>query len=210
MLTRITAGLAVAAAFAFTVAKEGNQGLSIGDKAPMTTAAMHGTDGNMYTLEKAKKKNGLIVVFSCNTCPFVVGSDAFKGWEGQYNDINRLAAGHDIGMILVNSNEAKRKDDDSMDAMIEHGKKLGYDMPYVADENSSLANAFGAKTTPHVYFFNSNMELIYTGAIDNTVEGKRSKDENYLKDAINAHAKSEKIAVTSTPPRGCSIKRAAK
>jgi hypothetical protein len=110
-------------------------------------------------------------------------------------------------MVLINSNEAKRGDDDSLDAMKKRAKEKGYSMPYVVDKNSELADAFLAKTTPHVFLLNQKMELIYTGAIDNKVDGKRSSDDNYLKNAIEAAASGKEIEIKSTPPRGCSIKR---
>lgn len=183
------------------------KGLSVGDTAVMTDVTMKGIDGNDHTLNQLAGKNGLLVVFSCNTCPFVVGSESFAGWESQYNQLHKVASSHGIGMVLVNSNEGKRSGDDSMEAMTAHAKEKGYSMPYVVDANSALANAFGAKTTPHIYLFDKDMKLIYTGAIDNTVDGKRDSDKTYLLDAINAHAKGGKIKETSTPPRGCSIKR---
>lgn len=204
--TTLLASLLVLAA-SFTLSNDEKTGLALGDKAPMTEVEMKGTDDISYTLTKLAGKKGLIVIFSCNTCPFVVGSDNFKGWEGQYNGIYELAVKSDIGVVLVNSNAAKRGDDDSMDEMKKHAAAQGYKMPYVVDENAALADAFGAKTTPHVYFFNQEMKLIYHGAIDNTVDAKRETDKNYLQDAITAHSEGKTIVETSTPPRGCSIKR---
>ena len=183
------------------------KGLAVGDSAVMTDVVMKGIDGYDYTLKDLSRSKGLLVVFSCNTCPFVVGSDAFKGWESQYNQLHKIASSNGIGMVLVNSNEGKRGNDDSMNAMFSHSKDKGYTMPYVVDENSALANAFGAKTTPHVYLFDAEMKLIYTGAIDNTVDAKRANDKNYLIDAINAYGKGDKVKEATTPPRGCSIKR---
>lgn len=194
---------------AFTVlqSEEKSTGLNIGDKAPMSDTEMKATDDQSYSLSKLTGKKGLIVVFSCNTCPFVVGSDNFAGWEGQYNNLHEQATAAGIGFVLINSNEAKRTGDDSMEAMKIRATEKAYTMHYLVDENSALANAFGAKTTPHVYFFNENMELIYQGAIDNTVDGKRKNDENYLQLAIRSHVTGQKITENTTPPRGCSIKR---
>nr|WP_294859230.1 thioredoxin family protein [uncultured Fluviicola sp.] len=196
-------------AFSFAQ-KEEFKTLSIGERVPMIQHQMQNLDGNMIQLESASGDNGLLVVFSCNTCPFVVGSDSFEGWEKQYNDLNKFAADHGFKMILINSNEAKRDQDDSPEAMKNRAKEKGYTMPYLIDKNSELADAFGARTTPHIFLLNKNMELIYTGAIDNKVDGKRSSDENYLKNAIEANASGKEVVITSTPPRGCSIKRVKK
>ena len=181
--------------------------LPIGERVPLTEYQMENLDGKMMHLESLSGKNGVLVVFSCNTCPFVVGSDNFEGWEKQYNELNKFAADHGLKMVLINSNEAKRGDDDSQEAMRKRAKDKGYTMPYLLDKNSELADAFGARTTPHVFLLNQKMELMYTGAIDNKVDGKRSSDENYLKNAIEAANSGKEIEITSTPPRGCSIKR---
>lgn len=181
--------------------------LVIGQPVPMMDHRLETTDGKFTQLASLIGEKGLLVVFSCNTCPFVVGSDNFEGWEKQYNDLNKFAIEHGYKMVLINSNEAKRGDDDSPQAMIKRAREKGYNMPYVIDKNSQLADAFGARTTPHVFLLNNKTELIYTGAIDNTVDGKRSSDETYLKNAIKAASTGKEIELTSTPPRGCSIKR---
>jgi hypothetical protein len=80
-------------------------------------------------------------------------------------------------------------------------------MPYVLDKNSELANAMGAKTTPHVFFFDKELKLIYTGSIDNSFEDKRKKEIPFLMDAIENHAAGKKIKLNTTSPKGCSIKR---
>ena len=182
-------------------------GLNIGDEIVMNDVKMASTDGKAYSLDDMKMENGLIVVFSCNTCPFVVGSENFAGWENKYNDLYKLASDKKIGFVLVNSNEAKRGDEDSMAEMKAHAAKKGYNMKYVVDENSKLANAFGGRTTPHVFFFDKNKKLIYTGAIDNTVDSKRASDDNYLVNAIENYSAGKSLQTAETPPRGCSIKR---
>lgn len=184
--------------------------LPLGKKVPLVQHKMEDLSGKTMQLESLKGKKGLLIVFSCNTCPFVVGSESFEGWEKQYNDLDKFAADHGYEMVLINSNEGKRKDDDSPEAMKNRAKEKGYTMPYLIDKNSELADAFGARTTPHIFLTNENLELIYTGAIDNKVDAKRSSDENYLRDAIEAAANGKEIRTTSTPPRGCSIKRTKK
>lgn len=206
--TFLTILLAVAGAVAFGQ----HTTLKISDKAPLADQKMESTDGKQLSLNDVKGKNGTLVIFSCNTCPFVVGKDGgFPGWEKEYNALHKLAAEKGFGVVLVNSNEAKRSAEDSEDtieAMKERAKAKGYTIPYVADKGSTLADAFGAKTTPHVFLFDKDMKLIYTGSIDNTWDPKRKEDIPYLINALNQS--DSKIKVAESEPRGCSIKRVAK
>lgn len=181
--------------------------LRVKDKAPMQQIDMKSVNGNMYSLNSLKKDKGLIVIFSCNSCPFVVGSDDFPGWEMQYDSLYQEALANNIGFVLVNSNEGKRAQVDSYEEMIKHAKEQNYTVPYVLDEQAALANAFGAKTTPHVYFFDQKLTLIYTGSIDNSWDKGRKTDQTYLFNAIKAQGKGKKIKPNTTEPKGCGIKR---
>lgn len=175
--------------------------IEIGSKAPKQEYKMPGVDGKDYSLKSSSGENGLLVVFTCNTCPFVVA------WEDRYNDLYDLAKTKNIGMLLVNSNEAKRNGDDSMKAMKEHAKELGYKSPYVVDKKSGLADAFGARTTPHIFLFNNKMELVYRGAIDDNYKSKENVEQQFLMNALNKLEKGEKIDPNTTKAIGCSIKR---
>lgn len=181
--------------------------LNIGERMPMQDTAMKDIDGKEKTIKSEALENGVLVVFSCNTCPFVVGTEKFEGWEKQYNSLNKLAEKNKVGMVLVNSNEAKRKGDDAFEKMIEHGKKMNYTMPYLLDVDSKFADACGAKTTPHVFLFDKDMKLAYKGSIDNLWDTKREKLATYLNDALNSLGKGNTIKISSSDPRGCSIKR---
>jgi len=92
-------------------------------------------------------------------------------------------------------------------AMKNHAMEAGYTMPYVVDEGSKLANACGARTTPHVYLYNSNLELAYRGAIDDNVNRAEEVKERYLDMAMRRMAEGKKIKTTETKAVGCSIKR---
>ncbi|MBU2018334.1 MAG: thioredoxin family protein [Bacteroidetes bacterium] len=190
---------------ALTVNK--NNTIEIGQTAPLLSEKMKGVDGNEFSLLDLKKEKGLVVVFSCNTCPFVIGSDSFGGWERMYNETAEIAAQKGFGFVLINSNEAKREGDDSFEEMKKRASLKNYNMPYLVDSNSKLANAFGAKTTPHVYVLNKDMELVYMGSIDNSWDNSRKEDIPYLQNALKQLDKGTKVIEASTPPRGCSIKR---
>ena len=91
--------------------------------------------------------------------------------------------------------------------MKSHAMEAGYTMPYVVDEGSKLANACGARTTPHVYLYNSNLELAYRGAIDDNVNRAEEVKERYLDMAMRRMAEGKKIKTSETKAVGCSIKR---
>ncbi len=179
-----------------------SSGLKIGTAAPMADHKMMDISETKMSLNDLKKDNGLLVVFSCNTCPWVIA------WEDTYPELAKMAKENNIGMVLVNSNAAKREGDDSLGKMQVHYKKAGYTSRYVVDKDSKLANAFGAKTTPHVFLFNGKMELAYKGAINNKFDTREEiPTQFYVKDAMQQIAKGEEVALNSTQEKGCSIKR---
>jgi hypothetical protein len=200
--------LSCAAVLAMALTPAFAQELAIGEAAPMPDAPMMGVDGEKHTLNSLKQENGLLVIFSCNTCPFVVGNGTkTEGWEGRYNGVAAFAAQRQVGTVLVNSNEAKREGDDSLPAMRKHAAEAAYTMPYLVDEGSKLANNMGARTTPHIYLFDGDMNLVYRGSIDDNVNRAEDVEERYLENALDRLAAGKKIKVAETKAVGCSIKR---
>lgn len=175
--------------------------LEIGATAPAQDIKMKEINGKEFTLKNLQGKNGLLVIFSCNTCPWVIA------WENRYNELAELANSNGIKMIAINSNEAYRDGDDSMKSMKEHAKKQGYTFPYLVDQNSKVADAFGATRTPHVYLFDKNMKLVYRGAIDDSAKDVSAVTKPYLKNALNNLGAGSEIDPSSTKSLGCSIKR---
>jgi hypothetical protein len=187
------------------------ESLAIGASAPKTDYKLTDISGKVFTLNDLKKDNGLLVIFSCNTCPFVVGAEGYgEGWEGRYPELQKLADEKKIGMVLVNSNEAKREKGDNLEDMKIRAKEHGFSSSrYVYDKGSELANAFGARTTPHVFLFDKNMKLVYKGAIDDNNESASKVSKTYLKDAMTSAAAGKAVKESETKPVGCSIKRVA-
>lgn len=176
--------------------------INIGDKAPMLNVQMKDISGKNYSLNDLSQTNGLVIIFSCNTCPFVIA------WEDRYASLAKLASAHKMGFVLVNSNAAKRDNADSFEKMKQHASDAGYGgLKYVLDKDSKLANAFGAKTTPHVFVLNGALKLAYKGAIDNNFKDKDNVSETYLQDAIEQIGHGYSVDVDVTPSKGCSIKR---
>lgn len=174
--------------------------LSIGNEILGVDYILKNIDGNDTSLDKLKKSNGILVVFSCNTCPWVIR------WQDRYNILSAFSRKNDIGFVAVNSNARLHESVDSMDEMIYHATTNEYGFPYVLDKDAKLAKAFGAMKTPHVYLFNSDNKLVYTGAIDDNAKSAKKVKNNYLMDAIRALGTNKKIKISETKALGCSIK----
>ena len=194
--------------FALSAPLSAQDELAIGDKAPLTDFKMTNIDGQQWSLIDIAGENGTLVIFTCNTCPFVVGREGkSEGWEGRYNPVVNFARERGIGTALVNSNEAKRKGDDSLEAMKKHAVDAGYIAPYLVDAGHKLADGFGARTTPHIYLFDSEFRLVYRGSIDDSVNSADDVKERYLEEAITRMVVGKKIKPAVTKAIGCSIKR---
>ena len=178
--------------------------INIGEQMPMQQTEVFDTNEKSRTLNDNLKENGLLVVFTSNSCPFVVM------WEDRYQLLEEKCRNSNLGMVYINSNQAKRNGDDSIEKMKNHSKEMGYTYPYLIDKNSEMANAFGAKTTPHIFLFNKGKTLVYKGAIDDNYKSANEVTENYLLDALEQVSNQQNISIKETKAVGCSIKRTRK
>ncbi|MFQ6616507.1 MAG: thioredoxin family protein [Fidelibacterota bacterium] len=177
--------------------------LDLGSDIPMGDVEMMDVSGERVSLQEAMGPNGLLVIFSCNTCPWV------KAWEDRYLSIADAYLPKGIGMIAINSNEAFRRRGDSLKDMKGQAEEMGYDFYYTLDRDSRLARAFGATRTPHVFLFNPQGELVYRGAIDDNARNANKVKQPYLSNAIDQMLSGKPVSVTSTKALGCTIKFAA-
>jgi thioredoxin-related protein len=191
-LTIATAGL-----MAFNYSNE----LPIGSQIPKAEVKMKDVNGKEVSLNDAKKKNGLLVMFSCNTCPYVIKN------QDRTVEISKYALDKNVGVILINSNEAMRSKDDSYEAMKSYAKAQGYKWHYVVDEKSALADAFGANRTPEVFLFNNEGKLVYHGAIDDNPSDAGAVSRKHLKEAIDESIAGKNVTVQTSRSVGCTIKR---
>ena len=182
--------------FTFLLAGE----LEIGSTMPLKDLELADISGKNITLANAKGEAGTLVVFSCNTCPWVIR------WEDRYVSLANTYAQKGIGMIAVNSNAARFGSEDSLEEMVEHAKNNGYNFPYAQDPESELASAFGATKTPHIYLFDGDDKLVYRGAIDDNAKNAKKVDEPFVANAIDALLAGNPINPQTTKALGCSIK----
>ncbi len=187
--------------FAGRIIAQNIQSVAVGTAAPMLDLQMQDVSGKGVSIKEAMKENGVLVMFSCNTCPYVVKN------EERTKAIAEYAQKHGMGVILFNSNEAKRDSDDSFEAMKEYAKKQGYNWYYAADAKSTIANAFGATRTPEVFLINKAGIIVYKGAIDDNPSEAENVKRQHLKIAIDEVTKGKTISVKESKSVGCSIKR---
>lgn len=193
--------LLIACAFLLSfINKHNNLELNINSPIPMAEEKMQDVSGKMVSLNDVKTSKGLLVIFSCNTCPYV------KLSEARIKETTDFCKSNGIGAIIINSNEAQRGDVDSDEEMVKYAGLQKFTCSYVIDLNSKIADAFGATRTPQCFLFN-NKGLIYKGAIDDNVKDSKLVVTHYLKDAIDALIKNEKPKVQETKSIGCTIKR---
>jgi hypothetical protein len=181
--------------------------LQIGAALPKADHRMKDVSGKEVALKELVGGKGVLVVFSCNTCPFVVGSEGSEGWEGRYPELAAFAQRYGVGVAFINSNEAKRNNGDSFADMQARYKEKGYLGAYLLDKDHVVADAFGARTTPHVFLFDKDMKLVYKGAIDDNVAKAAEVKERWLHNAIERLAEGKAIEPAMTRNIGCSIKR---
>ena len=175
--------------------------LEIGSNMPASDIMMKDVNGKEVSVKGARKDNGLLVMFSCNTCPYVVKS------QERTKEMLAFAQKNKIGVIIINSNEAQREEADSYDAMRNYAKEQRYNTPYVVDENSKVADLFGATRTPEVFLFNPKGELMYHGAMEDNPSSPKESKEFYLKNAMYKMVSGEKPDPSETKSIGCTIKR---
>ncbi|WP_421774688.1 redoxin domain-containing protein [Gracilimonas sp.] len=200
-LTKLILGLSAVLVLTAFAQTQTTKSLKIGDKAPQINQEVEDTSGRTLTLSGVAGDKGLLVMFSCNTCPWVAK------WEDRYNGLAALTEANDIGMIALNPNERIRNRGESMEDMRKRAQKQDYDFPYALDENHVIADAFGATRTPEIFLFDENLTLVYHGAIDDNANDANSVESTYAEDAINQLVSGTEINTKETRSLGCTIKR---
>ena len=174
--------------------------LDLGSILPLGDIKMADISGKDVSLNDAKGKNGLLVIFSCNTCPWVIA------WEDRYVELADSYKDKGVGIVAINSNEKQFETVDSMEEMQAHAKEQGYNFYYTMDNGSKLASEFGATRTPHIYLFDKKDKLVYRGAIDDNARKPDKVENTYLADAIDNMLAGSAIDPAATKALGCAIK----
>lgn len=175
--------------------------LPIGSPMPKADIKLKDISGKEVSVKEVNKENGVLVMFSCNTCPYVIKN------QQRTIEVATHAEKNNVGVVILNSNEALRDDADSYEAMKAYAKEQGYKWHYLVDKNHEMADAFGANRTPECFLFNKELKLVYHGAIDDNPSDEANVKRHHLKEAINEMAAGKDISYKQSRSVGCTIKR---
>ena len=158
-----------------------------------------GVDGRNHTLDEYADASVLVLVQSCNHCPYVLA------WEGRIDALAREYADRGVRFVAISSNDAEAYPADSFEAMVEHAREAEYSFDYLYDESQEIARALGSERTPEVFVFDAERRLVYHGLVDDNRE-QAEVTSHYLRDALDAVLAGEAPGIADTPPVGCTVK----
>ena len=172
--------------------------LRINDPAP--DFSLPGVDQQGYSLQGFSEKQVLVVVFSCNHCPYV------QAYEDRLIAIQRDYAARGVQLVAINSNDDVNYPEDNFDNMVARAKAKGFNFPYLRDASQEVARAYGATHTPQLFVFDQDRRLRYTGKIDDNWQRPDAVSRRYLREALDALLEKKQPTEPSTHAIGCTIK----
>ena len=175
-------------------------GLPLGSPVPKATVRLKDVSGKEISLQQVREANGLLVMFSCNTCPYVMRN------QDRTKEVCTYAARNRIGVVLLNSNASSRDEGNSFADMQSYARSQDYKWYYAIDEDGSVAAAFGARRTPECFLFDKTGVLVYHGAIDDSPGDPSQVKRQHLRTAIDEMLAGKPIMVKETRSVGCSIR----
>ncbi|MEM1069337.1 MAG: thioredoxin family protein [Planctomycetota bacterium] len=194
-MIRICSLLFAAVSCTVLSAGEYNRVLDIGDAAPVWKDLV-GVDDEKHSLDDLRSKSVVVVVFTCNTCPYSVGAeDRVISLEKKYKD-------RGVAVVAINVNKVKG---DQLPAMKERAKSKSFPFPYLHDPSQQIAKQYGAKYTPEFFVLDQQRRVIYMGSLDDSPDGK-SVGMRYVQVAVEAALSGQKPQITETLPIGCRVR----
>lgn len=172
--------------------------LSIGSVIP--NFKLKSTDEKFYLLESFDSAKYLLVIFSCNHCPYV------QAYEERIISLQDEFLEEGLRVIAINSNDAATHPEDSFEKMQQRAKEKSFNFYYLHDEDQSVAKAFDAVSTPEIFLFDEKRRLVYTGKVDDNWREPERVNSRYLRDAILELISGVEVSVPETFAIGCSIK----
>ena len=155
--------------------------------------------GGTLSLQDAMGENGAVVFFTCNHCPYVVGS------EPRIENAAEVARKNGLGFVGINSNDPVKYESDSWDNMVKRANR-GMTYAYLHDPSQEVALSYGAERTPEFYLLNSDSMVVYRGRLDDSPRDPSHAKTSELEDAMEELASGATVSVERTESIGCSVK----
>ena len=171
--------------------------VGLGTEAPQFD--LPGVDGQNHSLDSYADADVLVLVQSCNHCPYV------QAWDQRLNAVARDYADRGVRVVAINSNDAASHPEDSFEEMQKRAAAQGFVFDYLYDEPQAVATELASERTPEVFLFDRDRQLVYHGAIDDSRD-EDSVSQQYLRDALDAVLSGQEPAVSETPAVGCTVK----
>lgn len=188
--------------FAYSaVAQKENKGYKIGDT--IMDFQLKNIDGTFKSLKDYKKEKGMVIIFTCNHCPFSVS------YEDRIIMLHKKYAPKGFPIVAINPNDVKANPIDSYENMIERAQEKGFLFDYLYDETQEVAKKFGATHTPHVFIVsnhNNFFRIEYIGAIDDNSYEPQSVQRKHVEATLEELLKEVPVSITQTKALGCTIK----
>lgn len=175
-----------------------SKGMALGTPAP--AFSLPGVDGKTYSLESFADAKVLVVVFTCNHCPYA------KAVEDRLVQLQRDYLERGVRLVAINPNDERAYPDDSFEKMKERAQSKGFNFPYLRDESQSVARAYDAACTPDIFVFDQSRKLVYNGRLDDSWQDPSKVTRTDLRQAIDAALAGNPVDFEAVPSMGCSIK----
>ncbi|QDT10342.1 thioredoxin family protein [Stieleria marina] len=195
LISLSTTALAFLLASSQLLAGEFNPDMNIGDAAPAWNQ-LPGVDGKSHSLSDLAKNKVVVVVFTCNSCPYAIDA------EDRLISLHAFCEANSAALIAINVNKIPA---DAFPAMKDKAKAKSYKFPYLFDETQAIAKAFGARYTPECFVLDEQRKIVYMGSIDDSPDGK-AVTVKHIENAIRDTLDKKQPAVQESVPIGCRIR----
>ena len=150
---------------------------------------LKGIDGKNYSTNTYNNKKALVIIFSCNHCPYV------QAYEERIISIQKDYEERGVTLLAINSNDATQYEEDSFQNMVKRAEEKGFNFAYLRDEDQEVARKFDASHTPEVFVFDDKRKLVYHGKIDDNWKEPEKVNSKYLRSALDEMLAGKEISV---------------
>ncbi|MGD8317169.1 MAG: thioredoxin family protein [Myxococcales bacterium] len=175
-----------------------SKGMPLGTPAPPFT--LPGVHGKMHSLDSFADAKVLVVVFTCNHCPYAQAA------ENRLIELQKEYEPRGVRFVAINPNDDEKYPDDSFEKMKKRAVEKGFNFPYLRDETQAIARAYDAACTPDIFVFDKDRKLIYNGRIDDNWKEPDQVNRHDLREVLDAALEGRKVDFEHVPSMGCSIK----